>query len=121
MVIYAILDQDKRVTMWSKSQFSTAQAYEIDDYDRFYQCSYCYYLQDNKLVYDDKIKEKAERTEQITEQIAELKEQLLRTDYQALKFAEGWIEAEEYSEILKQRQAWRDQINALEKELETTN
>lgn len=114
MTIYAILDTDNRVTMWSKSQFSTAQAYEIDDYDRFYQCSFCYYLQDDKLVYDDKMKEKAERTEQITEQIAGLKEQLASTDYQALKFAEGWISAEDYVEILNQRKVWRDRINELE-------
>lgn len=121
MTIYAILDDQQRVTMWSTSQFADAQAYEIDDYDRFYQCSFCYYLQDDKLVYDDKMKEKAERTEQITEQIAQLKEQLLRTDYQAIKFAEGWLSADEYTETLNQRQQWRDQINALEKELETTN
>lgn len=50
-------------------------------------------------------------------QIAALKRQLAATDYQALKYAEGWISAGDYAEIKAQRQAWRDQINELESEL----
>ena len=50
-------------------------------------------------------------------QIAHLKGELAKTDYQAIKYAEGWFTDEEYAEIKAQRQAWRDQINALEAEL----
>lgn len=46
--------------------------------------------------------------------IAELKSLLTSTDYQAIKYAEGWISAEDYSPIKAQRQAWRDEINKLE-------
>ena len=48
------------------------------------------------------------------EEIAELKKKLAATDYQAIKYAEGFFTDEEYAEIRAQRQAWRDRINELE-------
>ena len=50
--------------------------------------------------------------------IAELKKKLADTDYQAIKYAEGELSAEEYAETREQRKAWRAEINALEAELE---
>ena len=52
-------------------------------------------------------------------EIANLKAKLAATDYQAIKYAEGLITAEEYSEMKAQRQLWRDRINELEKVLES--
>lgn len=48
------------------------------------------------------------------QEIAELKIKLANTDYQAIKYAEGALTAEEYAPIKAQRQEWRDRINALE-------
>lgn len=45
--------------------------------------------------------------------IYELKERLKATDYIACKIAEGAASAEDYAEMIAQRQAWRDQINQL--------
>ena len=50
-------------------------------------------------------------------EIAELKQKLRGTDYQAIKFAEGMLSAEEYAEMKAKRQAWRDRINLLEVEI----
>ena len=119
MTIYAILDDNNRVVMWGNSQFADAQAYEIDDYDQFYNASFCYYLKDDKLIYDDTAKEKAEKQEKILMQINELKQLLTQSDYKALKYAEGWLSTDEFKETLDQRQLWRNQINELESELET--
>lgn len=47
--------------------------------------------------------------------ISELKNALFETDYQAIKYAEGLISDEDYAPIKAQRQAWRDEINELEK------
>ena len=47
--------------------------------------------------------------------IAELKQCLFNTDYKAIKYAEGLMTDEEYAETKAQRQAWRDEINKLEK------
>lgn len=52
----------------------------------------------------------------VEERIAALKAQLEATDYQAIKYAEGWLTAEEYAPVKAKRQAWRDEINELEKE-----
>jgi hypothetical protein len=49
--------------------------------------------------------------------IKKLKEQLSATDYQAIKYAEGWLTEEEYAPIKTQRQSYRDEINQLEKML----
>ena len=51
---------------------------------------------------------------QAMERIYELKAMLARTDYEAIKFAEGRLSAVEYQTLSDQRQAWRDEINELE-------
>lgn len=54
----------------------------------------------------------------IRERILQLKQLLSSTDYQAIKYAEGELSASEYAPIKKQRKAWREEINQLEKEIE---
>lgn len=46
--------------------------------------------------------------------IAELKTFLAKTDYQAIKFAEGELSAEAYADMKAQRSEWRKEINDLE-------
>ncbi len=43
---------------------------------------------------------------------------LLLTDYMALKYAEGVLSEAEYEPIKRQRQAWRDEINSIEPKIE---
>lgn len=50
-------------------------------------------------------------------QIETLKQNLLDTDYKAIKYAEGLISEEDYAPTKKQRQEWRNEINLLELEL----
>lgn len=50
----------------------------------------------------------------ISERIEMLKIELDSTDYKAIKYAEGWLTEEEYAPIRAQRQAIRNEINALE-------
>ena len=47
-------------------------------------------------------------------EIQQLKKALSDTDYKAIKYAEGQISEEEYSEIKSERQGYRDRINYLE-------
>lgn len=49
------------------------------------------------------------------QRIAELKEKLAQTDYQAIKYAEGLISESDYLPIKEKRQSWRDEINFLAK------
>lgn len=55
----------------------------------------------------------------IESEIAVKKQKLTATDYQAIKFAEGSLSADEYAGIKEQRETWRREINALEAELAT--
>lgn len=57
-----------------------------------------------------------EKTNKIV-RINELTSFLANTDYQAIKYFEGWISEEEYKPIKAQRQQWRDEINKLENEI----
>lgn len=52
-------------------------------------------------------------------QIDECKYNLYRTDYQAIKYAEGEMSEEEFLPIKSQRKAWRAEINRLEEEMAT--
>ena len=54
----------------------------------------------------------------ISYRIEMLKAELASTDYKAIKYAEGWLTEEEYAPIKAQRQAIRDEINALETQAE---
>ena len=49
--------------------------------------------------------------------INELKVNLRKTDYKAIKYAEGEMTEAEYAETLAQRRAWREEINTLEAEI----
>ncbi|WP_291630646.1 hypothetical protein [Clostridium sp.] len=53
------------------------------------------------------------------EKIAELKSKLAKTDYQAIKYFEGYLTIEEYSPIRLERQSYREEINKLEDELKS--
>lgn len=61
---------------------------------------------------------KSERDKQIelwNREIFELKEELQRTDYKAIKYAEGVLTDEDYQPTGIQRQTWRKRINELER------
>ncbi len=65
-------------------------------------------------AYREKLR-KSEELQRVRERIAELKRYLERTDYQAIKFAEGEMSESEYAPIKAQRVAWREEINVLER------
>lgn len=46
-----------------------------------------------------------------------LKLYLKRTDYKAIKYAEGELTESEYAETKAMRKSWRNEINELEKKL----
>lgn len=58
------------------------------------------------------------REQNIPSQILQLKNELAKTDYKAIKYFEGWITEEEYAPIKARRQNLRDKINELEEELQ---
>ena len=71
-----------------------------------------------QLEYEQQLQKQAE-IDEIQYKINEIKAKLSQTDYQAIKYAEGFISEADYAQIKAQRQAWRDEINELEAELES--
>lgn len=67
------------------------------------------------LVENDPSDESARKA--ALQRIAELKALLANSDYQAIKYAEGEMSASEYAPMKANRQAWRAEINELEKSL----
>lgn len=57
--------------------------------------------------------EEYERIIDVHRQVADLQFELKRTDYKALKYAEGYYTEEVYVPIKEHRQELRNQINAL--------
>lgn len=55
------------------------------------------------------------------EKIIKLKNFLLKTDYQAIKFAEGVISKEKYLDVFLKRQSARDEIDLLEQLINEKN
>ena len=52
--------------------------------------------------------------ESASRKITNYKQKLFDTDYKAIKFAEGELNAEEYEGTKQQRRKWREEINKLE-------
>lgn len=74
----------------------------------------CYKLVNDEVIFDEEkynalIDEKAKE-----EEINKLKAELSSTDYQAIKYSEGWFTEEEYAPIKAHREELREKIRALE-------
>lgn len=75
-------------------------------------------VENGKVVARDRVISKQQLTQHT---IDKLKQNLLNTDYQAIKYAEGELNEEEYAPIKAQRKEWRTEINRLEEELNNGN
>lgn len=69
---------------------------------------------DGKVVAVDRVITEEEKAKA---RINELKSLLAKTDYQAIKFAEGELSVEEYLPIKQKRRSYRAEINSLEEKL----
>lgn len=91
--------------------------FEADDYKKMVE--YCkannLSIEDHRPKYFKVVENTQPTSEQIkTAKIAELKANLDATDYVVIKIAEGVAAQDEYADVIKQRQAWRLEINKLE-------
>ena len=87
---------------------------DLSKYDLIYLSAYK--LVKGKLVLDNfKLDElKAEEEKRIkAEEVAKLKQELANTDYEAIKYSEGWFTEEEYAPIKTMREELREKIREL--------
>ena len=80
-----------------------------------------FYLDENGVYQKREYEQDFEFEEPIENQIKRLKQNLANTDYQAIKYSEGELTAEEYEPIKQQRRQWRAEINRLESEVQDVN
>lgn len=106
------LDKDNRVIQW--------RDFPLDESLPTIEIKNPYNIQlgidriiDGKLVADLEKRAEVAQREVWNLELAQLKKQLADTDYQAIKFAEGELTAEEYEPIKQQRKTWRKQVNSL--------
>lgn len=76
---------------------------------KFYANDYFYFTYENQ-----NIEEHINSKRQIEDQIFVLKQNLLNTDYVAIKFAEGELNAKQFEPTKNLRKEWRQTINDLE-------
>ena len=77
----------------------------------------CFDVKKNKIISYDKENDPDYIKQQKINRINELKQLLNESDYRTIKFIDGCYTVEEYYPYKQQRQAWRDEINELEKDL----
>jgi len=125
MTLYARLDNNGYINGFSDTEneiFNTEFEIEEEEFHKLSACSgQCYKIEEGLAVKKkdvDAYLSEWDTKRQNTERIKVLKNMLAETDYKAIKFAEGIIPPEEYESIKQQRQAWRDEINILEVDLE---
>ena len=89
-------------------------------YNTFYKDGHrvnCYHFVNGEYILDE-VKEQEEiAKEQVEQEIAMLKQELADTDYEAIKYSEGWFTDEEYSPIKAKREELREQIRKLESDV----
>lgn len=68
-------------------------------------------------IKNSRVKRVNQSVQEKRRRIQKLKLDLTKSDYQAIKFAEGSLSETEFAPIRTQRQAWRDEINRLEEQL----
>ena len=115
----------KGITGQNTSGFTTYRlsGEQLGDFSEFttvYRVGSNYFEYSNDgSVYIEPIKPTEEELAKIKlqEQIANLKHELAETDYQAIKYAEGWFTDEEYEPIKAERENLRVHIRELEAQL----
>lgn len=76
----------------------------------------CYKASGTTLILDEEKYNTLVDTKAKDEEIARLKRELADTDYEAIKYSEGWFTDEEYAPIKAMREDLREQIRKLESE-----
>ena len=90
--------------------------YELNPSEMNLEYLNCYKLVDDKIIFDEEKYNALVDTKTKEDEIARLKQELADTDYEAIKYSEGWFTEDEYAPIKAMRESLREQIRKLESE-----
>ena len=77
----------------------------------------CYHFVNGEYILDESKEQEEIAKEQEEQEIARLKQELADTDYEAIKYSEGWFTDDEYAPIKAMRESLREQIRKLESDI----
>lgn len=109
--MYKALKDNKIIAVNDSGKFLCLVYDEIKEDNEYNVLDYVEVDGEFVLTSSDTAKKQAAAAE-----IAELKDKLAASDYAVIKIAEGAATAEDYADLIAQRQAWRARINELEGE-----
>jgi hypothetical protein len=123
--IYLLLREDKTIEGFSDFFENGTIEYDLEDSDYKYFINNYYYAKfiNNSIVYNNSLKEKENRRQEIRFKKEQTKILLQETDYKIIKCYEAFMRQQplpyNLEELSAQRDAWRGEINQLEEELKT--
>jgi hypothetical protein len=121
--IYLILTENNKVGGFLNSFQDGTIEYDLEDSEYSYFSNNYYYATffNGSIVYNDSLKEKENRSQEITLIKEQTKILLQETDYKIIKCYEAFMRQlplpYNLEELAAQRDAWRAEINQLEEEL----
>jgi hypothetical protein len=121
--IYLLIRDDKTIEGYNTGPEEFTVEYNIEESDFDYFANNYYYAKflNNSIVYQEDLKVKEENKTQKYYRIQNLKLLLQESDYKITKCYEASLLNEEIpynlQELLTQRKAWREEINAIEFEI----
>jgi len=121
--IYLLLREDKTIEGFSDFFENGTIEYDLEDSDYKYFINNYYYAKfiNNSIVYNNSLKEKENRRQEIRFKKEQTKILLQETDYKIIKCYEAFMRQQplpyNLEELSAQRDAWRAEINQLEEEL----
>jgi hypothetical protein len=123
--IYLLLREDNTIEGFSSFFENGTIEYDLEDSEYNYFLNNYYYAKflNNIIVYNDSLKEKENRSQEIRLIKEQTKILLQETDYKIIKCYEAFMRQlplpYNLEELAAQRDAWRAEINQLEEELKT--
>jgi hypothetical protein len=121
--IYLLLREDKTIEGFSDFFENGTIEYDLEDSDYKYFINNYYYAKfiNNSIVYNNSLKEKENRRQEIRFKKEQTKILLQETDYKIIKCYEAFMRQQplpyNLEELSAQRDTWRAEINQLEEEL----
>lgn len=110
-----ILDENNYLISFVHTE-TEEDTFELNESEMKLDYLNCYKLVDDEIIFDEEKYNSLVDTKAKEYEITRLKQELADTDYEAIKYSEGWFTDDEYAPIKAMREDLRKQIRKLESE-----
>lgn len=113
-MLYKLILDEKNYLQGFVHMANEEDIYELNPSEMNLEYLNCYKLVGDEVVFDVEKYNALIDAKAKEQEIARLKQELADTDYEAIKYSEGWFTEEEYAPIKAMRESLREQIRKLE-------